>query len=267
MRRFALALLVVSGCDRLFALDHLPEHAGDAGRDGVASDSESGDAMVPADAALCVGNLFDEDSDGISDNCDSCPTYANLGMDSDGDGLDNACDRDDAPGGDRILFYSTFAQASDLARFNTSSVNYTALNKGTVTLTNASSFSTVDAFQPTRVEVHITGITGSAGQFTELVISLGSGVRCHVQAADCAGASGTTCVKIDNGGSAGWPHGASTARLLALFGSFPMNCQVSSPTASPATATVNAGFQGSTIALAAPNAGVTIEAFVVYGAI
>jgi len=43
----------------------------------------------------------DEDSDGIDDNCDNCPTYANAGQaDTDSDGLGDACE---APG-DGALF-------------------------------------------------------------------------------------------------------------------------------------------------------------------
>ncbi len=43
--------------------------------------------------ADCVGNGHDEDSDGVDDNCDNCPTYSNAGLaDADSDGLGDACE-------------------------------------------------------------------------------------------------------------------------------------------------------------------------------
>lgn len=45
------------------------------------------DTVVPGDP------VFDQDSDGIEDNEDSCPAVANSGNDADADGIDDACDK------------------------------------------------------------------------------------------------------------------------------------------------------------------------------
>jgi hypothetical protein len=49
--------------------------------------------VEPPPEPSCHGNGHDEDGDGIDDNCDNCPTYANSGQhDGDRDGLGNRCE-------------------------------------------------------------------------------------------------------------------------------------------------------------------------------
>jgi hypothetical protein len=64
---------------------------------------------APPDLAGCVGGLPDEDADGRANFCDLCPADADAPpVDSDGDGLPDACDPDPATPGNRALYFDPF---------------------------------------------------------------------------------------------------------------------------------------------------------------
>ncbi len=67
---------------------------GDVDTDSDADVDTDSDADSDSDTDVpCVGNDFDEDNDGIDDNCDNCPTYHNpVQQDLDDDGLGDACE-------------------------------------------------------------------------------------------------------------------------------------------------------------------------------
>jgi hypothetical protein len=67
--------------------------------------------MTPPDLAGCIGGSPDEDADGRSNSCDSCPADSDPSpVDSDGDGLPDACDPDPATtnSNNRLLYFEPF---------------------------------------------------------------------------------------------------------------------------------------------------------------
>ena len=72
---------------------------GDADTDADADADTDTDA--DADTDECIGDGHDEDGDGLDDNCDNCPSFANAGQaDGDLDGVGDACE---APWSEELL--------------------------------------------------------------------------------------------------------------------------------------------------------------------
>lgn len=58
---------------------------------------------------LQAGGEFDEDQDGVGDDCDRCPVSRPLGIaDNDGDSVEAPCDPDPTQPGDRIIAFAGF---------------------------------------------------------------------------------------------------------------------------------------------------------------
>jgi hypothetical protein len=69
--------------------------------------------VIPADMAGCVGGSPDEDQDGRANFCDICPADADpTPVDSDGDGLPDACDPDPTTASNANLYFDPFDTAS-----------------------------------------------------------------------------------------------------------------------------------------------------------
>jgi hypothetical protein len=70
-------------------------------------------SQVGGDMAGCVGGMPDEDADGRADFCDLCPDDADsTPVDTDGDGLPDACDPDVAAKTNRLVYFDPFNSAS-----------------------------------------------------------------------------------------------------------------------------------------------------------
>jgi hypothetical protein len=93
MKRALLALLVCTGCDKLFGVTYV-----ELERDG-------------GDMSCLAG---DEDCDGVKNDSDACPADADPAMaDEDSDGVGNACDPDTGGNeGNVIAFFDGFDDAS-----------------------------------------------------------------------------------------------------------------------------------------------------------
>lgn len=76
---WALCAIFVAGCDVVWSIDHVGDSMGDAPKP----------IDVPGPCELAD---HDEDRDGVPDASDRCPGIADDQMDSDSDGVGNACD-------------------------------------------------------------------------------------------------------------------------------------------------------------------------------
>jgi hypothetical protein len=104
------AMVVNKGCNRitvhLAALPIVPPA-------DMASNSTDMAGVVPADMAGCVGGSPDEDQDGRANFCDVCPADSDpTPVDTDGDGLPDACDPDPTMVSNSNLYFDPFDVAS-----------------------------------------------------------------------------------------------------------------------------------------------------------
>jgi hypothetical protein len=96
---------------------------------GIAGDFGGGDQWQAigdggGDAGGCARWLGDEDSDGVLDQCDNCPTVINDQSDGDGDGVGDACDPHPAQPIDKQLFFDGFSDpAFTLGKYDYLPVN------------------------------------------------------------------------------------------------------------------------------------------------
>jgi hypothetical protein len=260
-----IALMIApAGCDKLFDLDHLSAVDGDGGTiDGVARDG------VVADMFVCNPVNHDEDSDGLDDACDGCPTFAGEqdATDTDGDGLPNECDRNNAPlGADRILKYWTFPQA-DLTGFDIlGSFMHTPTNNGVYTVGVNSRVTTIDAYALTRVDFHVGGV--SFGGFpSELQIQIGNVTLCTLKGAACNGTGTGTCVQFGAAAMGTWPLPSASARRVSLYREAgAVKCEISDGANSLPVGATAALLPGSVGITTNATAGVKLEAIVIYGA-
>jgi hypothetical protein len=186
--------LLVGGCDSLFSIDHVTLEADGGGGGGD-------DAVVTGDGALCDPIKPDEDSDGLVDDCDACPTIPSKDAgDMDSDGLPDPCDPHETTGGDKIVFKAMFATADDLEKFATTpNAAYSTANHGIVTLKHdgaVAAMTTVETFTPYEVEVNVAGIASTST--SQKVLLTTASVDCNVY---FCGTSSTCAVLAPGGGS------------------------------------------------------------------
>jgi hypothetical protein len=257
-------LLALAGCDKLFDLDELARDGGG----GTADDGRPTDGVV-ADMFVCNPVNHDEDSDGVDDACDGCPTLHDESdsIDADGDGLPNECDRNNAPmGSDRILAYWTFPQP-DMTGFVAMGVfTYDATNNGVYTVGINSSLTTAAAFPLTRADFHVSGVT-LAGYASEVQIQIGTVTLCTLKGAACGGSGTGTCVQLGSNASSTWPLPSASARRVSLYiDAGKVTCEIGDGfTATP----VGAGgtlLPGSVGFTTNATSSVKLEAIAIYGA-
>ena len=257
-------LLALAGCDKLWGLEDI--HSGSGSGSGSDADvGTDGDAEI--DAFLCTPDGHDDDADMRDDSCDLCPTfYDPTPIDGDGDGLPTACDRDDVMAGERIVKYWTFP-TNDLSDFMVNgSVNWVATNNGMMQMSGGSSITTKASFAPSRIELHVAGIT-TAGVTSELQLRLAGNTICKIVGANCGGTGTTTSVRLGTSACGNWAYPSSAARRVALFqktGS--ITCEITDGGNNAPTAT-SGMIVPSTIGIAmTASASTQLEALVIYSA-
>jgi hypothetical protein len=269
MCRWLLVLgLVAGGCNKLFDLEHVNGGGGDAsGSDGPAADPDAVTDGPDSDAPGCVGSpVVDEDSDGIDDSCDPCPTStgSNL-LDGDGDGLPNACDPEAGPA-NKILLYASFAQQSDTLAFSLTNATWDVGGRGLIRMMGGGTLMTKAMYAATMVEIRVINAT-AANNGAELDVTNTGNVQCIVTDNDCSTGIGT-CVTIVPGGT-GTAHlstDLSTLQRVELFTTTsPSSCRIS---AGAAATSINGTVQLTTNSFSVTtNAAATadIRSVVIYG--
>ncbi|MCE9577616.1 MAG: hypothetical protein K8W52_30985 [Deltaproteobacteria bacterium] len=118
-RPVVLALgLALGGCNAILGLSPTTEiDAGPVGGIDAAADAGT------IDAGLCTSR-FDEDSDGVANDCDNCPTVVNADQadrdeNNQGDGVGNACDPHPLVRGDAITLFHGFDDGGEVADWTT----------------------------------------------------------------------------------------------------------------------------------------------------
>jgi hypothetical protein len=260
----SIALVVgLSGCDSLFNLEHVSPI-------DAAIDTSSPDVMPDADHCAVTE---DEDSDGLTDPCDPCPTVGTADpADADTDGLPDVCDPNlGANMRDMIQYRAMLSSAEELDQFTRLGDTYIAGNHGQVMLTGGGRLMTLSSYAPTKIEVRVSGATGTAN--TALIrVGIGS-LACEITGADCATNTNTqqVCARVKSGVTFGsgvtsnFPISAVTSVLL----------QRAAPTSSVVYCVPRAGGAGSQASLVAGipqdmvfvepgNQAIFVNSFVIY---
>ena len=278
LSRAAFALvLVLGGCDSLFNLDHVPAGGGHVDGDAMPGHDDGGlDAIF--DASLC--GAFDEDGDGLFDDCDPCPAVGGSTLDTDMDGLPDTCDPNLGPPDslghkkDKILFYAMFSKQSDLDdNFNAPAggVVYLSTNSAISVsgdgMLNGAALLTKQSLSPTKIELDIGGL-GGGGVYVNEVSIVEPAVTCHIFGTGCNQVdAGQTCFYISSTAKGMQPDPSSDLKKLELYknGTSMATCRV---TGSSSTATSGTGtLSQSTIQIAvSKDASMKILSMVVYGA-
>jgi len=229
-----VALFAACGCDSLFDLHRIE----------ITTGSNTPDAPTiyldaPADAPIC--GMHDEDSDGLFDKCDPCPTVSDAGdMDMDRDGIGDTCDPDQGPHNTIDAFYSFE---------NGVGVNGTGDTYPNDTLRLASgNVVTVKTFTNPEV-IDATIVTLNAGNAAQIIANAGSTptVTCEVSAS--CGSSPTCVILTTNGVSYSVSLSLTVTEVSSLILSHTpagdlrcsVNDQLASHTASQAVGTIPSG--------------------------
>ena len=130
---------VIKGCNRLTVhLAALPVNSQPMDLSVPPGSDLAG--MMPSDMTMCVGGLPDEDNDGRANFCDLCPADADpTPVDTDADGLPDACDPDPAMGTNTLVYFDPMdVNSGHWSGANAITQSYMNIDTQTVGTTSAS---------------------------------------------------------------------------------------------------------------------------------
>jgi hypothetical protein len=228
---FAVLVLVIGGCNKLFDLEYVDPnklHDGGAQGDSLTGDSLAGDSSESG----CVDpSGFDEDSDGLDDACDGCPTISSTAEDDDGDGLPNECDSSMTTAEEIKAYWSFSGSTSSSSLAFTANTVIDNKGQGSLAMGAGASMKTNNTYLPSRIEVLVRAASATA-LTGKLTVALPTLVACEVVASACGANTSATCATVvpsPNGGAMlGTPisalrkvvfHEAGTVRCTASNGS------------------------------------------------
>lgn len=191
--------LALAGCNALLGLSPTTEiDAGAVGGPDAAADAG------PIDAGLCTSR-YDEDGDGVQDDCDNCPTVVNADqadrdVNNQGDGVGNACDPHPLVRGDAITVFHGFNDTSEGADWTTTGT-WTVID-GAYAMTTAGLTATgalapgVRAGGQVTTTVVIQPSLDVRDQYVGLVMEAVAGTVPHAYVCDLASESGKLTLGI-----------------------------------------------------------------------
>lgn len=186
MKLALVALVSLCGCDALFDLHRIE----------ITTGSNTPDAPMiyldaPADAANC--GMHDEDSDGLFDKCDPCPTVSDVGdMDMDQDGIGDTCDPDQGPQNTIDAFYS-FQNGVGVSGTGDTYPN------DTLRLAAGGNVVTVKTFTNPEV-IDVTIVSLNAGNAAQIIANAGGNPTMTCEVSSSCGSS-PTCVTLTSNGT------------------------------------------------------------------
>lgn len=270
--RLITLLMLASGCNKLFDLEHveIADDRSDGGSSGSDGDTGSdGDAGIDAYLGGCAtAPLFphDEDNDEIDDSCDGCPTQPSTTVDGDGDGLPAACDRSTATQ-DEIKRVWLFATASDTAGLTLTNAVHNGLGNGSLELGTSATVRTQSQFLPTRIEVNVRGAS-PASAAGKLLLSLVGRVACEVKAQACSTSSDFTCGTVVPSPNSGATLGTAISSLkrIVFYDQSGARCDITNSSSATVGATGTAPFAPGYVEITTnTDLTVFIDSIVIYG--
>ncbi len=246
-----LSLLLLSlGCRQLLGIEH-----GD-----VVVDAEPSEDMGAPDGDGPIANGHDEDSDGVPDAMDNCPTIANPSQSTltAGESVGDACDPRTA-GGDRVAVFFSFEQPqrpSDLTGGQTFEGDHATISSG-------GELATKDQLEMTRCSVIVSNtlpVIGAASielRFGTITCRLGpcsgTGMYC-LQAVGLSSTSETDAVF------------APTFRFDITQVDGNVTCELHTPTATTMATANTSSIQEERLRVRATGVTATIDSLIVYDA-
>lgn len=259
--RWASILLLLVGCDRVFALTPVNPGA-DARGDGNAVDALGPQPCAPTTA-------HDEDGDGLVDNCDSCPTVVSTPpVDTDSDGLGDSCDPNLSMSvdGDKILLASVFASTSELsASYSQGGTVNAIVSSDTLVLQGDCNATTVMLMTPTKIVAQVAQFTtNGTGQYIDMFTFGGNGLTCSISPVGCNNEQGMICISLGTPETKAIP--ASAVMSVSLWSdSTGSHCEVATASGKSGSSSTGSFTSSKDFARTSNSARMVLTSLVFYG--